>query len=95
MSERLLRHRLESVYGVRSAVHVRGSHVWRVAVYTLDPGQREPDIARRFDGLGTVTSCTLLTAGDPGFRKFAVILVAKDLEEAAPSEGVLDSQVAP
>lgn len=83
MSERLTRHALESVHGVRSAVHVRGSHVWRCSVYTLDPGQREPDIARRFDGLGTVTSCTALTAGDPGFRKFVVVLVVKDAEEAA------------
>ena len=81
MSERLLRHRLESVHGVRSAVHVRNSHVWRCSVYTLDPTQRERDIAARFIDLGIVTSCTALTAGDPGFRKFVVVLVA------APSEG--------
>lgn len=82
MSERLLRHKIESVYGARRAVHIRGTRTWRVSVYTLDPTQREADIARRFEDLGRVSSCTALTAGDPGFRKFTVVLVV-DLEEAA------------
>lgn len=84
MSERLLRHRIESVYGVRRAVHTRGTRTWTVSVYTLDITQREADIARRFEGLGRVSSCTALAAGDPAFRKFSVVLIV------APEIGAFD-----
>ncbi len=86
MSERLLRHQLEQVYGVRRAVHVRGTRTWRVTVYTMDPSQREADIARRVEHLGRVSSCTLLAAGDPKFRKFAVVLVVADAAIVATAQ---------
>ena len=89
MSERLLRHAIESVYGVRRAVHVRGTRTWKADVYTLDPTQREADIARRFEHIGRVSSCTLLAAGDPSFRKFVVVLVvpARDVRDAIQPAG--------
>lgn len=90
MSERLLRHAIESVYGARRAVHKRGTRTWTVSVFTLDPTQREADIARRFEHLGRVSSCTLLTAGDPVFRKFSVVLVVAAVEP--PSVGGLESE---
>lgn len=57
----------------------------RVTVPPAAPSER--DIASRFDGLGTVTSCTRLHTADPAEVKFVVVLVAKDLGKSAPREG--------
>jgi len=92
MSERLLRHLIETTYGVRRAVHVRGTRTWRVVLYTMDRTQREADIARRLEHLGRVSSCTLFAAGDPGFQKFVVILVAHEGEPSLPVDGGLESE---
>jgi len=83
MSERLLRHQIETTYGVRRAVHVRGTRTWKVVIYTMDASQREADIARRLEHLGRVSSCTEFVAADRAERKFSVILVA---HESAPHE---------
>ena len=80
MSDRYTRHLLETVYGVRSARKAkvgRDRGAWMVTVFTLDQRQREADIARRFDGLGRVVSCTALHAADRAERKFLVVLVAR------------------
>jgi len=94
MSERLLRSQIEAVYGVRRAVHVRGTRTWRVTVFTLDRTQREADIARRLEHLGRVSSCTLFAAGDPGFQKVVVILFAHEGELSLPVDGGEESAAA-
>lgn len=92
MSDRLTRHRLETVHGVRSARKAkvgRDRGAWVVTVYTLDARQRHEDIAARFVHLGRVSSCVEFAAADKAERKFEVVLVvpARDVRDAIPPAG--------
>ena len=79
MSDRLLRSRLESVYGARSVRRARKgpyAGAWVIQVYSSDPRQTTRDIASRFTDLGRVTSCNQFPSDDPKARRFQVVLVA-------------------
>lgn len=88
MSERLFRHRIESVHGVRSVRKARRgpyAGAWVVQVYTLDRTQSCIQISLRFAALGRVSSCNQFPSDDPLARRFQVVLVARDLAgEVAP-----------